>query len=84
MANPTLVHPEKRDDRSNITIDAGGFAVDGKQVIKAQSPLVANAPAGGVGAITGAYDTAANRDLMIAAINNIITVLKNHGLMADA
>ena len=43
MANPTLVHPEKRDDRSNITIDAGGFAVDGKQLLKAQEATILDA-----------------------------------------
>lgn len=33
----------------------------------------AAAPAGGVGAAAGGYDTAANRDLAIATINNLKT-----------
>ena len=55
----------------------------------------ATAPAGGVGAAAGAYDTAANRDLAIASINAakadilsirtqvalILDCLEAHGLM---
>lgn len=33
--------------------------------------LTANAPAGGTGATAGAYDTAENRDLMIATVNGL-------------
>jgi hypothetical protein len=35
----------------------------------------AAAPAGGTGATAGAYDTAQNRDLMIAQVNNLRTRL---------
>ena len=56
----------------------------------ADNPLIGNQqtaitapPAGGTGAIAGAYDTAANRDLMITAINDIISVLEEHGLVAS-
>lgn len=52
MANPVLVHPEKRDDRSGITLDAGGFAVDGKQVLKAQEATILDAAASTVAATT--------------------------------
>jgi hypothetical protein len=37
----------------------------------ATDTLTANAPAGGTGATAGAYDSAANRDLMIATINGL-------------
>ena len=33
--------------------------------------LTADAPAGGTGATAGAYDTAGNRDLMIATVNGL-------------
>ena len=49
----------------------------------------ASAPAGGVGTAAGGWDTSANRDAAIAAINtnktaidNIITALKNNGIMS--
>jgi hypothetical protein len=48
-----------------------------------------SAPAGGVGTAAGGWDTSANRDAAIAAINtnktaidNIITALKNNGIMS--
>jgi hypothetical protein len=41
----------------------------------------AAAPAGGTGATAGAYDTAVNRDAMIALVNEMRLVLVNHGLM---
>lgn len=63
--------------------------VGGVQVVKAQEAVVAAvsaatatsiaatmasaAPAGGTGATAGAYDTAANRDLMITSQNALIT-----------
>ncbi len=40
----------------------------------------AAAPAGGVGATAGAYDTAVNRDAMITLVNNIRTALINNGI----
>lgn len=42
------------------------------------------APAGGTGAAAGAYDTAANRDIMINLVNEMRTVLINLGLMKGA
>lgn len=59
-------------------------------VAKAAAPTAsaAAAPAGGVGAAAGAYDTAANRDALIALVNNnrtrlieIETALRNLGLI---
>lgn len=84
MANPTLPHPTQRRDWDGEHLEVEGIIVDDKVVISTQKVLVADAPAGGAGATAGAYDTAANRDLMIAALNNVIAVLKDHGLMADA
>lgn len=40
----------------------------------------AAAPAGGVGAAAGAYDTAAHRDALITLVNNIRTALINNGI----
>lgn len=60
-------------------------------VPKAAAPTVsaAAAPAGGIGAAAGAYDTAANRDALIALVNNnrtrlieIETALRNLGLIS--
>jgi hypothetical protein len=44
----------------------------------------AAAPAGGTGAAAGGYDTAVNRDAMIALVNQMRTVLVAHGLMKGA
>lgn len=41
----------------------------------------AAAPAGGTGATAGAYDTAANRDKLIALVNEMRSCLVNAGLM---
>ena len=41
--------------------------------VAALTATVAAAPAGGVGAAAGAYDTAVNRDLAILTINNLKT-----------
>lgn len=51
--------------------------------VSSQAPaaFVAAAPAGGVGAAAGAYDTAVNRDAHIALSNAMRTVLINAGLM---
>ena len=38
-------------------------------------------PAGGVGAAAGGFDTANNRDKMIALLNEIRTTLVNNGMM---
>ena len=57
-----------------IKVEPGGKVTnDGTQAsaiadVAASDPLVA--PAGGSGATAGAYDTATNRDLMIAAVND--------------
>ena len=45
------------------------------------SAAITNPPAGGTGATAGAYDSAANRDLMIAAVNAIIAALEVHGII---
>jgi hypothetical protein len=44
----------------------------------------AAAPAGGVGATAGAYDTAAHRDAMITLVNNMRTALINNGIAVAA
>lgn len=50
---------------------------------KVQTPVafLAAAPAGGTGAAAGGYDTAGNRDLMIALVNAMRVCLVDAGLM---
>ena len=50
----------------------------------AQQTHVADAPAGGTGATAGAYDSAANRDSMIATVNAILVRLETLGIVASA
>ena len=47
-----------------------------------QAASIAAAPAGGTGAAAGAYDTAANRDAMIASLNSLITACRDAGIIA--
>ncbi len=56
----------KMETGSKIVNNAGAQAA-AIPAVAASDPLAA--PAGGTGATAGAYDTAANRDLMIAAVN---------------
>jgi len=67
----------------------------GTVVADADAITSSDAPAGGTGATAGAYDSAANRNLMIASIaairvdvaevrttlNDLLTVLKNNNLI---
>ena len=48
------------------------------------SAHIVDAPAGGAGATAGAYDSAANRDIAIAAINAILVALEAHGIVVQA
>jgi len=50
-------------------------------VAQRSGAVQAAAPAGGTGATAGAYDSAANRDLMINLVNEMRLVLVNSGLM---
>ena len=45
----------------------------GEVVTDAADALVSDPPAGGAGQAAGAYDTADNRDLMIASLTTLIT-----------
>lgn len=55
-------------DSVNARID--GFT-SGVVVSNVGATTTAQPPAGGTGATAGAYDTSANRDLMISALNNL-------------
>lgn len=68
---------------------------DGNKVLGSQAATIAavagTAPAGGTGDAAGAYDTAENRDLAIATINEnkaklnlVIAALKAHGIIASS
>jgi len=54
-------------DRSRIRKIGSGAVPGGASALTAAA---AAAPAGGTGATAGAYDTASNRNLMIATVNN--------------
>ncbi len=55
-----------RNDQNEIAADVAATTY-----VAATDSLTADAPAGGTGATAGAYDTAANRDLMIATVNGL-------------
>lgn len=44
---------------------------------------IADLPAGGTGAAAGGYDTAENRDALIAAVNGILTALRAANILAS-
>jgi len=62
-----------------IQIKTGGKIVPNSGT---QAASIAAAPAGGTGAAAGAYDTAANRDAMIASVNALITACRDAGIIA--
>jgi hypothetical protein len=61
-----------------ISATAIAFSLGGIQV---PGSAITDAPAGGSGATAGAYDSSSNRDLMIAAVNNIIAALEAAGII---
>jgi len=56
----------------------------GRVSFVAAAAHIADAPAGGAGAAAGAYDTATNRDAMIATLNSVLVVLENLGFVKTA
>lgn len=61
------------DDDVAFTGGLGFFGTTATTKPAALTGAAAAAPAGGVGAAAGAWDTAANRDAAIATINNLRT-----------
>jgi len=62
---------------------AGAFSCN-NATPRTSAVIGAAAPAGGVGATEGAYDTAAHRDALITLVNNIRTALINNGIAVSA
>lgn len=62
-----------------IKVETGGKIVPNSGT---QAASIADAPAGGTGATAGAYDTAANRDAMIASLNALIAACRGAGIIA--
>jgi hypothetical protein len=62
-----------------IKLETGGKIVPNSGT---QAVAQADAPAGGTGATAGAYDTAAHRDELIAAVNAILATLRGAGIIA--
>lgn len=58
---------------SAATAVAIGSVLMAAAQVDVTAATITPAPAGGTGATEGAYDTAANRDTAIAAINSLIT-----------
>jgi hypothetical protein len=88
MADPTYqpkVYRKQGGDElvvasgGQIKIETGGALVPNSGT---QAAAIANAPAGGTGAAAGAYDTAANRDLLIGAVNSMLAALRGAGIIA--
>ena len=75
-------NPDGTELGQSITDKIGFHGVT--TIAQAADAKQAAAPAGGTGATAGAYDTAANRDLMIDLVNEMRTVLVNLGLMKGA
>lgn len=60
---------------SGVVATETSYGVVKKAAVQAAvtAATITAAPAGGTGATAGAYDTAENRDIAIAAINSLIT-----------
>ena len=81
-----MVAKQLSDGRSDGVVI--GKSVTDKVALFGSTPIVQRsgaaqqvAPAGGTGAAAGGYDTAGNRDIMINLVNEMRTVLINHGFM---
>jgi hypothetical protein len=88
MGDPTYqpkVYRQQGGDRlvvasgGEIKLETGGKIVPNSGT---QASAITNAPAGGTGAPAGAYDTAAHRDELIAAVNAILAALRGAGIIA--
>lgn len=88
MGDPTYqpkVYRQQGGDRlvvasgGEIKLETGGKIVPNSGT---QASAITNAPAGGTGATAGAYDTAAHRDELIAAVNAILAALRGAGIIA--
>jgi hypothetical protein len=74
-------------NRPNKIITAGDATIGGGLGVNGASPqtaYVSTAPpaTGGTGVTAGAFDSAIHRDALITAVANIITALKNNGIMS--
>lgn len=78
----TLAERMRISADGNVTV-LGAFACN-NATPRASAVVGDAAPAGGVGATEGAYDTAAHRDAMITLLNNIRTALINNGIAVAA
>ncbi len=75
--NRTPAHPGQRSGRlvEFISTTEGWIYIQKGGLLEAITDVAA--PAGGAGATPGAYDTAANRDLMIALVNAMRTLIND-------
>lgn len=64
-----------------LRLNVSAAAVGGAVTVTGGVAAPTAAPAGGTGATAGAYDTAANRDIMIGTVNALRTAMINHGLL---
>lgn len=86
MTTPKVHRPHGATGGDKLVVESGGIIdiVSGGKIADdgVQAAAIANIPAGGTGAAAGAYDTAANRDTMIAAVNSILAALRGAGIIA--
>lgn len=85
MANPSLPAQKTRLQNDSVALEVDNVIINGKVVLYQQQALVADA------STAHSFNaTFSNTELQNAAnalgtkINAILTILKNHGLMADA
>ena len=71
-----MAQPNKADSQLALA--------DGTPLIaRLQSASIVAAASGGAGATAGAFNSAVERDAAIQSINDIISALEAHGLIAD-
>lgn len=91
MANPTLPHDTKKMNHDGVHFEVEGVIVDGEVVLKAQEATITDAVVAHSIADAGAELAAALEtelegfyDALGVKINAILTVLENHGIVADS
>ena len=91
MANPTLPHDTKKENRDDQYIECEGIIVNGEVVLKAQESTIADAvtshsiaDAGSELAADLETELEGFYDALGVKINAILTALENHGIVADS
>ncbi len=81
LGSPAQAAAMTAEDTTALTADSA--QTETASTAQTETAALADAPAGGGGATAGAYDSAANRDTMIACVNRNKVRIGEHRLILD-